>query len=166
MPGKVCSENRTKSVLRYASTSVTKHIILQNTPERVSNLGQARNTTKKGFWEHTKVCLDNSPRCVRVTHEKACISTHLCVCCFEDENGVLHGTMKHSLLWRYPVRLFPIKCTDIWQKRLASTVIQTSERWNVQRNRHLDSNEITEWLSNLNGKMLWDSVNQTNGNVK
>ena len=75
----------------------------------MGNLGQARNTTKGVFWEHTKVCLDNSPRCVRVTHEKVCISTHLCVFCFEDEKG----TMKHSLLWRYPARLFLINCTEI-----------------------------------------------------
>ena len=54
--GKVCSENTTKGVLRYTSRSVTKHIIQHNTPERVSNLGKARNTTK--------VCFDNTPRCV------------------------------------------------------------------------------------------------------
>ena len=44
-PGKVCSENTTKGVLCYTSRSVTKHIILQNTPESVLKLGQARNTT-------------------------------------------------------------------------------------------------------------------------
>ena len=44
-PGRVCSENSTKGVLCYTSKSVTKHIILQNIPESVLNLGQARNTT-------------------------------------------------------------------------------------------------------------------------
>ena len=98
VPGKVCSENTTKDVLRYTSRSVTKHIILHNTPERVSNLGQARNT---------KVCLDNSSRCVRVTHEKVCICTHLCVCCFEDVIGLLQGTLTSLAI------LFPINCTEI-----------------------------------------------------
>ena len=66
MPGKVCSENTTKAVLCYTSRNVTKHIFLQNIPESVSNLGQTRNTTKAVSWEHTKVCLANSPRRVFV----------------------------------------------------------------------------------------------------
>ena len=45
VPGKVCSENTTKGVLCYISRCVTKHIILQNTPESVLNLGQTQNTT-------------------------------------------------------------------------------------------------------------------------
>ena len=63
--------------------------------------------------EDIKECFGNTPRCVRVTNEKVCICTHLCVCCFEDEKGVLQGKMKHSLLWRYPLRLFPINCIEI-----------------------------------------------------
>ena len=101
------------------------------------------------FWQHTKVCLDNSSRCVRVTHEKVCICTHLCVCCFEDVKGVLQGT--NETLTSLAI-LFPINCTEMWQKRLASIVIQTSETWNVQRNRYWDSIEITEWLNNLIGQ--------------
>ena len=31
----------------------------------------------------------------------------------------------------------------------------TSETWNVQRNRHINSGEITEWVGNLNGKIIW-----------
>ena len=49
------------------SRCVTKHIFLMNTPESVSNLGQA-------------------PRCVWVTHEKECVYSHLFVCSFEDKN--------------------------------------------------------------------------------
>ena len=32
------------------------------------------------------MCLDNSPRCVWVTHEKECVYSHLFVCSFEDKN--------------------------------------------------------------------------------
>ena len=31
------------------------------------------------------MCLDNSPRCVWVTHEKECVYSHLFVCSFEDK---------------------------------------------------------------------------------
>ena len=40
----VIAANTTKDVLCYTPTSVIKHIFLQNTLERVSNLGQAWNT--------------------------------------------------------------------------------------------------------------------------
>ena len=32
------------------------------------------------------MCLDNSPRCVWVTHERECVYSHLFVCSFEDKN--------------------------------------------------------------------------------
>ena len=31
------------------------------------------------------MCLDNSPRCVWVAHEKECVYSHLFVCSFEDK---------------------------------------------------------------------------------
>ena len=40
------------------------------------------------LWEHIQVCSESLPRCVRVTHEKVCIYTHLYVCCFENKKKV------------------------------------------------------------------------------
>ena len=40
------------------------------------------------LWEHIQVCSESLPGCVRVTHEKVCIYTHLYVCCFEDKKKV------------------------------------------------------------------------------
>ena len=45
------------------------------------------------------MCLDNSPRCVWVTHEKECVYSHLFVCSFEDKNrcvAVTHFVLECS----------------------------------------------------------------------
>ena len=47
------------------------------------------------------MCLDNSPRCVWVTHEKECVYSHLFVCSFEDKNRCVAVT--HFVLECRPV---------------------------------------------------------------
>ena len=48
------------------------------------------------------MCLDNSPRCVWVTHEKECVYSHLFVCSFEDKNrcvAVTHFVLECRRWW-------------------------------------------------------------------
>ena len=60
------------------------------------------------------MCLDNSPRCVWVTHEKECVYSHLFVCSFEDKNRcvavthfVLECDVEKGREKRYPSRYCP-----------------------------------------------------------